>query len=372
MKSTVDLNTVNSRGRIYFHAGRCLPVTEHSLEERPLGGTETGLIRVAAGLQARGFEVTVFTSHRSPPARTETASPMYLPLAQATQAPAADVLISVMDWRGLFAGLRSRKQYLWSGDHVDQYANFGVGDLRVLARLDRFCAVSRWQGEQFVRSVGIPAERVLVVQNGVHLPFFTGEERRNRFRLVFSSAPYRGLGLAIPLYAALKQRVPQISFAVYSGLRIYDREQAFQGPLVAQYEDYVRRLQALPGVEVAGNISQQQLAREYMRSGLLFYPNTFVETSCITALEAMAAGCPVVTSALGALPETVADCGRLVAGTPGQREYAANFINAVVELTTNDLLWDALSRKALQRVREQYSWEHVIDRFEQALVQDLA
>ena len=45
--------------RILFHAGACLPIHARSLEERPLGGIETGVVKVAERLAARGHEVVV-------------------------------------------------------------------------------------------------------------------------------------------------------------------------------------------------------------------------------------------------------------------------------------------------------------------------
>ena len=54
--------------RIGFYAGKCIPVHAFSLEQRPLGGTETALIRVSEILAARGHDVTVFTALKDAPA----------------------------------------------------------------------------------------------------------------------------------------------------------------------------------------------------------------------------------------------------------------------------------------------------------------
>ena len=51
------------------------------------------------------------------------------------------------------------------------------------------------------------------------------------------------------------------------------------------------------------------------------YPSTWPETSCIAAIEAMAAGCEVVTTDLGALKETCSPFGKIIIGGRGQNSY---------------------------------------------------
>ena len=65
---------------------------------------------------------------------------------------------------------------------------------------------------------------------------------------------------------------------------------------------------------------------------VLAYSNTFPETFCISAIEAMAAGCRVVTSDLGALRETTAGCAKLVAMTGNDEKYREDFVEAVVSV----------------------------------------
>lgn len=349
--------------QIFFLAGRCIPIHAESLSERPLGGTETALIRVAEILQQRGHQVTVFTSQRSPP----PSAPVYLPLSALKNNQHCDVTIAVQDWWGVFYPIQCKRRLYWTGDASDQYMNFGLGDRRVIARIDLLLGVSTWHLNNLCQTSGFPISKGRVVGNGVHLPWFAGEEERSYNRLIYSSAPNRGLELALIYFKELRAIQPELELHIFSGFELYDREHPFQGQEKDRFELIRQHCQAIPGVILHGNIKQQQLAREYMKSGLFFYPALIPETFCITAAEALAAGCPALCSALGGLPETVADGGIVISGTPGSDEYNRSFLEAAKRILSDQELWQKLSAYGRKRATDELSWEQVADRIEQSL-----
>jgi hypothetical protein len=68
-------------------------------------------------------------------------------------------------------------------------------------------------------------------------------------------------------------------------------------------------------------VSKAELAAAWRRSAVWFYPCTFAETFCLTALEAQAAGTAVVCSDLAALQNTVGERGNLVHGDARTGEW---------------------------------------------------
>ena len=128
--------------KIAFYAGSCIPIHARTLDERPLGGTETALIRLAEELDRRGHEVVVFTSMKNPP----SSKPLYLPSNKVLSFPptAFELFVLVQDWTPAFLGAPGKRFFYWTGDGWEQYANYGIGDNRVPRRIERLLAVSDW------------------------------------------------------------------------------------------------------------------------------------------------------------------------------------------------------------------------------------
>src|SRR5262249_23225134 len=121
---------------------------------------------------------------------------------------------------------------------------------------------------------------------------------------------------------------------------------------------------ATPGATYHGSVSQTQLAEAMRCVSILAYPNTYEETSCISVMEALAAGALVVTSQLAALPETCAGWGRLVApmGRAGPYEqYVEDFLHvlnsAISEVECDPVAFAERQFEQVKMINAHYRWD---------------
>ena len=113
-------------------------------------------------------------------------------------------------------------------------------------------------------------------------------------RAVYASMPFRGLDLLVEVMGRARGKV---ELDVYSSMRAYQDDDKDWNALY----DRSRRN---PRIRYHGGVGQQALADAFRGAAFLAYPSTFIESYCIVAQEAMAAGLKVISNDLGALPET--------------------------------------------------------------------
>jgi glycosyltransferase involved in cell wall biosynthesis len=161
----------------------------------------------------------------------------------------------------------------------------------VFRAVDRFVAPSRYAVGQ-VALLGVPGERLDRLPH--YLPDEAFAERSRaaagRYALVAARLSVeKGIDTAIE--AAARAGVP---------LRV-----AGDGPAAADLAGRARRLAA--SVELLGRVGRAELAGLLAGAGAVLMPSRYHEFSPYSALEAMAAGVPVVASRLGGLPELIGE-----------------------------------------------------------------
>lgn len=297
---------------------------------RPLGGIQSAVCYLAAALAAAGHEVAMLTNTSNPGRRrgVECLSAGDPAVRARLAGRRFDAAVSLLPARGYWRDWlpAGTPVFFWTGHAADQEAVAALADPAVRDAFDGFVFVSDWQRRGFVERFGLPSAATTVLGYAV-APVFEGlfsgpgdlaAAKAGGCRLAYTSTPFRGLELLLAIFPRLPRPA---GLEVYSSLATYQVAEA-EDP----FADLYRACRATPGVRYVGPLPQPALATALRGVSILAYPSIFAETFCIAALEAMAAGCLVVTTDLGALPETTG--GRAVmaglgGGLPeGMRRYA--------------------------------------------------
>jgi glycosyltransferase involved in cell wall biosynthesis len=328
-----------------------------------IGGSETAAIHMARCLAARGHEVICLGDHLGYEGVHDGAT--YQNFQRLLDGEFGtldcDVFISSRDKRAHQVPVKAGLKVLWVHDiHVgDDWSN----DLN---HFDRILCLSQQARTKFLAFYPqLPPAKVVLTRNGIDASLYAGEQAKDfPPRFTYSSSPDRGLETLVYLWPRIRDIAPGASLHVYYGFENWKKmakadtrtmmKIAFFEQLLSQKEE--------EGIFYHGRVGQQELANSQMRSSLWLYPTAFFETYCITALEAQAAGALPVTTALGALIETV-KVGRLINGRNTSDEYQQSFLECTKELLTNSQLREISSKSAREWALQQ-TWENLAKEWE--------
>jgi len=305
--------------------------------EQPLGGSEKAVICLSRELARRGHEVYVFASGQ--PGLFEGVTYHHISQLNMGALPEVDVHISSR-WLEVLQHSKAKVRALWLHDMAQMPPSHIPADL--IVALSHAQAVS-WG----IADGGWPEERLAYIGDGVDISHFSGMEVRDPNRMLWISNPDRGLYIACKIFREhILPRWPDLYLDIYGRYAVYgwgkEQERMFLPPPDWIDGKSIRLHEPVPALAVA---------RELMKSWALWYPTWWPETFCMAALEAQAAGTPVVTCPVGALTETVK--GGIVTD---------DLVNAISQLR-NRARWEKLA-KAGEEWAEEHSWARIAAKWE--------
>lgn len=232
---------------------------------------------------------------------------------------------------------------------------------------DGIVFVSEWQKRIFLEKFKdtIPAERCHVIRNACN-PFVLRprddeaalfDRKRAALEVAYVSSPTRGLETLLKLWPAVRAECSAATLAVYSGLSIYG---------IAQGDDPIHRQlsgMTMEGVDYRGPLSHARLTERLLDTAVVAYPTAFEETSGIAPIEALAAGCSLVCTDRGALPESTAGFATMVPHGEGSDGFEAAFTAALIAKIKQWRDGDGTDLRASLRHQRQaitanYRWEN--------------
>lgn len=339
-----------------------------SVEISPLGGSQSAACYLARVLAALGHDVSFLTSTSMPGTHYGVRGLSWATTpVDALRPMEFDAFVGVLaagNGRLLREKLADKTRLLlWTQHRCDQPGVQSLGSAAERESYDAFAFVSEWQRAEFLTRFGISADRARVLRNGVtpaFLELFAPDEAISPAKaqppvLAYTSTPFRGLDLLVQAFPAIRAAVPGVRLRVFSSMQVYRTAPIFDH---LEYGALYQRCRVTPGIEYVGSLPQPALAHEMRGVTMLAYPNTFPETSCIAVLEALASGCRIVTSDLGALPETTAGFADLIPFGERREAFIGSFVERVVDVLRAAACDDETAlRQRVDYIRESATWE---------------
>lgn len=327
----------HSRGDVAIFAGAGWKTWSPLDPELPggLGGSETAAVRLGEALTRLGYIVTTY-GEVDPGLYGQV---IYRHHSAFDPSTPRDALIVSRTPQMADRYMQAGRRLLWMHD-----TDYGpeLTPARAL-QFEDVMVLSKWQRDYVQQVYPFLKGKLSITGNGITPEYFEGDAPpRNPRRAIYSSSPDRGLDLLLEWWPKVRERVPDAELA-YCYADVYQAV-AQRRPEIAAFHAKIEKLAKQPGVVNLGALSQRELADQMRMCGVWLAPSwtgwidqRFNETFCIGAVEAAAAGCRLVVSDWGALPERLdtANVWRLVPAD--DKPIEDDWVAAIAaELTSDD------------------------------------
>ncbi len=225
---------------------------------------------------------------------------------------------------------------------------------KFMQRANTVVAVSENTKRDVMRLMNIPAEKIVVIYEGVSSAFRPIENRDElervrakyklppRYILFFSTIePRKNLITLLDTYAELLKRGTNVPPLVVMGRKGWLYERTLQHIGALGLSERVVLTNWVEGADVPAVINL---------ADVFVFPSLY-EGFGLTPLEAMACGTPIISSNASSLPEVVGDAGILV-----EPRDVGGFADAITRVLENDALRQELRARGLKQAAR-FSWE---------------
>lgn len=292
-----------------------------------IGGSEEATIYLAQELKARGWTVNVYGNHGD--MAKEYDGVTYRPWWEWSPEEPCDIFISWRDPNLFEHKINAKKRYLWLHD---TNPSSQMTEKR-LAQIDKVIVLSKYHRSLYPN---VPESKIMVSANGIIPSHFEVEGiERNPHKVLYTSAPNRGLKCLLEMWPKIREQVPDAELYWAYGWNTFDLMQK-NNPNAKKFKEEIVALMNQPGVIDLGRIGHEELAKHMLSGGVWAYPTEFTEIFCITAVKMQAAGCVPVCTTVAALDEVVQFGHKFdVQDMYKNQEAQEQFIAKVVEYMNN-------------------------------------
>jgi hypothetical protein len=353
-KTNIQIKKYNNKPILCFVAdGGFETWTGRDILTKGMGGSETYIVEMARNIQKIGeFSVVVFCNCLE---RDIFEDVVYLPLS---------LYFGFITEIDIHSCIISRYSEYIPVSYMGNIQNIYlvVHDLTpscvVIPLNEKFKKVfclTEWHTEYFTDIFPSLREKTVSFYNGIHFEYV--EKQKIPFKFIYSSFPNRGLLPLLKMWQTIINIEPTASLHIYS-----DIDGAWVNSVASDQMREIKSLLIKYGENNKSNIfyhgwvDKTELYESWLTADVWFYPCTFMETFCITALEAARSQTLAISSNLAGLKNTIGERGVLIDGDPTSKEWQDK---AIYELF--QVLYHPYKKQELIYANYQwslqYSWE---------------
>jgi len=360
--------------KIVFYIHKRQKLNSQTILTTPVPGTQSALVWVADGLAKLGCEVIVLNNSKT----GGFSGVQYINVASENDAIEKARGMKGIDFLVACSGTGS---LLTEHDYPDVrfkvywMQNPQIGQVHFTAmnkgQIDKIVCVSEFHQDLYMRYRQY--KDITFVHNGVKVDFFPDEllhlPKKNRIIFAGSICKQKGVHHLLRVMPLVRTVYPDVRLAIAGSYSLYydnydsgafgiaerDYEEQYLRPYLyndkAKVRAYIELLGALPIGKLASELAQSLLC--------VVNPNWTgsLETCCNVALEAQAAGIPVVGVNRGALPEVILDG---VTGVIVKQRSDRALADAIVGLLQDEETRLRLGRNGRERILREFTYDLLV------------
>ncbi len=243
---------------------------------------------------------------------------------------------------------------LWVQHFVNQKEIKNLSSEDYINKLDFIVFNSNWNFEKFFYQFKIPEHKSLVIRNAIEKIEFQ-EKPKNKISLIYHTTPWRGLELLLDVFKNIND--VNVELNICSSTKIYGKK--FDDIAKKDYEVIFEKCKKTKNINYFGFINNEEIIKLLKKMHIYSFPSIWPETSCISAIEAMASGCQIVSTNLGALYETCSPFGTLVGFDRNFDNLKKKYSKILLKSIKN--YWTEENQKKLKlqsdTINATYSWD---------------
>lgn len=220
--------------------------------------------------------------------------------------------------------------------------NRGIPFVRNIdSQVKAYITLSPWHAQNIFDNYDLDKNKIRIIGNGL-APYKTlAVSNKIPGKFVWMSDPQRGLKQLIDFFPIILRIIPHARLEVFREVSTDLKQYCLQ----------------FPNITLRGHANNQQIMDCLSSAEYWFYPTSWHETYCISALEAQYAGCICIATNLAALSTTIADRGILLKQPIYSKEYWTEAAQAFKDLESNPKRKMIIIQKAQQWAYKQ-TWPH--------------